>query len=612
MTVNLRCISLIAIAGAIACSSVMTEPAVAELEGQAPRDPTARRITILHVNDTHSHLEAEGPKDREFEGTLGGIVKAASVIRAFKASDPSVLFVHVGDVFQEDVYFGTSQGVAELGLLSNGLGLDVMTLGNHEFNFTPAVLVQALSAAFSEGGSPLVTTNLDYRNASLAGLAAFVRPNVVKEVGGVRIGFFGLVTPDLAEQFPGPATDPPAIDANFIAIANAQVQLLRQAPNSVDVVVLLAHVGVDVQEQIARAVPGLDAIVGGHDHVVRGQMVTAPDGKQVLVANAGEFYKWVGKLTLIVRDHQVVGADEEFIAVDATTERFQPFADVVEVLQAQANAIYGEELFHTPIAFTPTDVAKDPIPGRPQRDSPVGGLIADALRNQGGTDIALTANGFLTEGLTRGFIVREDAFRIVGDSFDPADPFGRRLGSPLYRIQLTGDVLQQAIQAALGIGGDFFPQVSGMSIAFDPNDPRSLDVRIGGEGLDPARSYSATVHFGLLQGLEQLLGASVDSEPLGVTDYEAVRDWLAHQWWVRHVDHSRVVDLSLCDSSDPMECWPVEGQQPSPNESSRAVREKCRRLGPGADAGGDLDGHVSSTFGVRQSLDPDCDSMEAP
>ena len=96
-------------------------------------------ITLLHVNDTHSHLDAWGPKDRHLDGTLGGMAKAASVIAAVRATEPNVLLLHAGDVFHGDLFFNEYFGVPELQLMKQ-LGFDAMAVGNHEFDFGPDVL----------------------------------------------------------------------------------------------------------------------------------------------------------------------------------------------------------------------------------------------------------------------------------------------------------------------------------------------------------------------------------------------------------------------------------------------------------------------------------------
>jgi 5'-nucleotidase, C-terminal domain len=119
------------------------------------------------------------------------------------------------------------------------------------------------------------------------------------------------------------------------------------------------------------------------------------------------------------------------------------------------------------------------------------------------TEVALTVNGFFTEVLTRGPLVRDDAFRIVGDGIDPS---GIGLGFPLYRIELTGQNLLTALATTIAIGGDLFVQVSGMRHVFDSRTGQLVAAYVHGQPIDPARAYSATVNLGVVAGLGQLPG----------------------------------------------------------------------------------------------------------
>ena len=103
-------------------------------------------LTVIHVNDSHSHLVPYGPKDEHGVGTRGGIARAASLIGQVTATEDNVLFLHAGDVFIGDFMFNKYFGVPELQILAQ-LGCDAMTLGNHEFDLTPDVLKLALSEA---------------------------------------------------------------------------------------------------------------------------------------------------------------------------------------------------------------------------------------------------------------------------------------------------------------------------------------------------------------------------------------------------------------------------------------------------------------------------------
>jgi 5'-nucleotidase len=514
----------------------------------APALAGAELVTILHVNDSHSHLDAVGPKDHDLDGTLGGLAKAATVVGRLRATAPNAIFVHAGDVFQGDLYFYAALGpggtplmaVPELQLLA-GLGLDAMTVGNHELAYGAGTYAQVLGAAFQGAGPAVLSANIDL---GLSGLSGLVRPNVVKEIGGVRVGFFGLTVIDALSQ------GTPFLDSTpdgLVQIALAQVADLRDVQHA-DVVVCLSHLGLDLEEVLARNVPRLDAIVGGHNHVTtpRPIMVAGPSGRRVPIVRAGDYYKWVGKLTLSVEHGRVSLAGFRLVPVDGQVERAPAVAAAVDQLKAGIDQLYGEDFWHQRIAFALADVQKDAADASPQRDTGIGNLITDALRVKGGTDIAMTVNGFFTEGLTRGPMVRDDAFRIVGDGIDP---FGGGLGFPLFRIEIDGLNLLTALETTLAAGDDYFVQASGMRYVFDSrNGPgsRLVAAYVHGQPIDPARIYSATVNLGVVQGLAQLPGVQLASEPqpIGVTEYVAVRDWMTRLRLLLYFPQGRVLDLA--------------------------------------------------------------------
>ena len=508
---------------------------------------SAATVTILHVNDTHAHLEATGPKDRNLDGTVGGLAKAASVVGMLEATSPNPLFVHAGDLSQGDLYFyaplgpgGTpAMGVPELQLLG-AMGLDVLTVGNHELVYGAPVLAQVLAAAFPAGGPAVLSANVDLAAAGLAGL---VRPNVVKEVGGVRVGFFGMTAIDfLSQSTPFLGATPQA----FVEIAQAQVAELRA--QGADAVICLSHLGLSLDELLAANVQGLDAVVGGHDHLISPAplLVTGPGGKGVPVVRAGEFYEWVGKLTLEIEGGEVSLAGYELVPVDARVPRAPGVAAAVEGLQAAISGLAGEDFWDQPIAFALAAVELEVDPGSPARDSPVANLVVDALRIRGGTDLGITVDGFLTEGLARGPVVRDDAFRIVGDGIDPS---GAGYGFPLYRIEITGLNLLVMLETTLALGEDFLVESSGMRYAFDSRRPpgsRLVAALVHGRPVDPARTYSATVNHGIIQGLAMIPNVKLAGEPqpIGANEYAAVRDWIARLRILLYFPQGRIVDVA--------------------------------------------------------------------
>ena len=489
----------------------------------------ASQITILHVNDTHSRLAAWGPKDASLDGTVGGLSKAATVIASEKARDPQALFVHAGDVFNGDLFFNEYLGVAELQLLQS-LGLDALALGNHEFQFGPEFLAGVLAATWPAGGSvPIVGTNLDLAGYPILG--AWVSPTAVKDVGGVKVGFFGLTTPyDTLEQ---PA--PVVIRTDLVEVSSQAVRSLRA--EGAQVVVCLAHVGMALSRQLAASVPGIDVIVNGHDHVAIAQTeeIVRPGepAGMTLIVSAGEFYRWVGRLRLSVDGTDVRLLDYTLLDVDAGTPPLPPVAATVAWLEAGIVARYGD-VYHSQLAWAEETLSRHADPRHSKRDTALGDLLTDAYRARGGTQIAIEAAGFIEDDLLAGPVVPVDLFRSMpyGLPVPDADT-GRYVVQPfqLATFLISGAELIEGLEVGLA-SGDIFLQVSGMRFRYDsrlpPGQQVLLDtVHVGGHKLMLDELYSVTANEGAVLFMP-MLGISVqDVEVLPDTAWGAVSDYVA-------------------------------------------------------------------------------------
>src|SRR5574338_145074 len=192
-------------------------------------------LTILHVNDSHSTLEAIGPRDANLKGTLGGVSRVATLVGMTKMTEPNVFF---------NKYFQ----VPELQLLS-ALGLDAMTLGNHEFDLGPEVLLGSLQYAFPNPADavPLLSSNIDFSDPTIIGMQNYVKPYVIKQYGNSKVGIFGLTTP-ATNLLSNPS--PAVVSDDIFTIAGTIVYTLRTI-ESCDVVIFLSHLGVDLDKMIA-------------------------------------------------------------------------------------------------------------------------------------------------------------------------------------------------------------------------------------------------------------------------------------------------------------------------------------------------------------------------
>jgi 5'-nucleotidase / UDP-sugar diphosphatase len=503
-------------------------------------------VTLLHVNDTHSHLDAWGPKDRHLEGTVGGMAKAASVIAAVRASEPNVLLLHAGDVFHGDLFFNKYFGVPEFQLMKE-LGFDAMAVGNHEFDFGPDVLAGSLAAAYGDNTLPLLSANLDL--SGYPALANWIRPSMIKKVGGVRIGIFGMTVPDDVMNSPAPvkilgAGDP----AVLMGIAAQQVAELRGS--GAEVVICLSHLGVLYDRAVAANVPGIDIIVGGHNHYVfeQPEVVTNPEGKPTLILQAGAHYEYVGRLRFTVDAGAVKLLSYRLLAVDERVRPLPQVQGVVDDLKRGIVAAYGD-VYKLTLATAVRDLETVTEPDQPERDSAMGDLITDALRARTGTSIAITANGLISEGMFRGPIVGIDVFRPVSYGYDPATGLGLKIAT----FRIAGAELIKSLEiglAYLGINEDFFIQVSGMSFEYDARAAAGArvlpeSVCVHGQRLDPYRTYSVTVNEAIA-ALLPMMGVEVsDLQLLPDLEYEVLKDHVVGLHRVDVRPEGRIVDVSV-------------------------------------------------------------------
>ncbi len=371
---------------------------------------------------------------------------------------------------------------------------------------------------------------------------------MIKTVGGVRIGIFGMTTPDDVMNMPHPVQILGAGDPGVImGIAGQQVGQLRAA--GADVVICLSHLGFAYDQAVAANVPGIDIIVGGHDHYVfeTPTVVKNPDGKSTLILQAGAHYQYVGKLQFTLRHGAVKVLDYTLLPVDRKTPPLPEVQNVVDDLKLGIVATYGD-VYHMTLARATRDLEMTTDPRQPKRDSAMGDLITDALREKTGTDIAITANGLISEGIFKGPIVGIDLFRPVSYGYDP--PTG--LGLKIATFEITGAELVKALEiglAYLGVNEDFFLQVSGMSFAYNAKaDPGSrvvlASIRVHGRPLDLGAKYTATVNEAIA-ALIPYMGVQVSNlQLLPDLEYDVLKDFVMDLGRVNYQSEGRILDVT--------------------------------------------------------------------
>ena len=505
-------------------------------------------LTVLHLNDTHAHLLPYGPKDASGVGMWGGMARVATLVGMNKMTEPNVLLLHAGDVFVGDFMFQEYLGIPELEIMKQ-LGYDAFTLGNHEFDLYPSTLKYVLNAAgFPGAGFPVLCANLDYSADPQMG--AFVRPYTIKEFGTVRVGIFGLTT-DFANSGSNPQ---PLVIQPPLAIAQAWIDSLRIG-HGCNVVILLSHLGTPMDQAVAASTSGINVIVGGHTHTQLDQPITIGN---TLILQAGEFAHYLGKLHLVVEGGVVVAHDYQLMPVDQNVPAEPTVAGMLAVLAAgvEADPRFGP-VFTTPVAEAAIDL--DELFGQGLvMDNPMGNMVADAFRQNTGTDIAFQPQGFINQPIWAGPVVGNDIFEAVPYGFDQTSGLGLKLAT----FETDGMSIIAGLEFAvynLPYLEDFFMQASNFSYAYNSSEaPGSrvdyASIMIGGSPLNPFGTYTVTIPDGAVPFLAQIPGFNVNN--LVITDhfmYTSVKEFMAAHSPVAYYREGRVLDLAaLADPLDGM------------------------------------------------------------
>jgi len=263
-------------------------------------------ITFLHTNDTHSQIDPLPANDGQYPN-MGGVARRATLVKRIRKENPNTLMIDAGDVFQGTPYFNFYKGEVEYKSMSL-IGYDVVTLGNHDFDNG----VDALAAAMKFANFEFVSCNYDVRGTSLE---SRVKPYVVRVIGGVRVGLFGMgVSPDnliTPENFKGVKYNDP------VKAARDVVKILRERERCA-VVVAMSHLGYYAKpregglgdSQVAAQVDGIDFIASGHTHTFMKQPVITktPSGGDTIIFQVGRSGIFVGRVDMKVRDGKVVAS----------------------------------------------------------------------------------------------------------------------------------------------------------------------------------------------------------------------------------------------------------------------------------------------------------------
>lgn len=414
-------------------------------------------LTILHFNDFHGQIEPI--EDRATGRTEGGVARLGGLVAAIRSEDPErpVLLLFAGDLLQGTVTSAAFLGSPDVGLLSR-LGVDAAAMGNHELDYGQ----QIFRGLIAEAQYPILAANLIAEPVPFEVRAfALFRP-----AAGPQVAVLGLVTDELT------TTTHPR-NTGGIRVADPVETALRWVPElrrRADLVVVLSHLGYAMDRRLAREVPGIDLIIGGHDHV----LFDEPRMEQgVPILQAGERGRHLGRLDLLVQDGRVQTQGYRLIPVDESSPEDPRIAAEVAALSVRLGSEIGVVVGRSAVHL---DARREVIR---RGESNLGDWVADLARERTGADLALFNAGTFRTSIAAGEVRIKDLYE--------AFPFGNEL----VTATLKGSQLQSALDRSAGLdpagnpGG--FLQVSG--VRFTIHAGRAESVQVSGRALDLEAEY---------------------------------------------------------------------------------------------------------------------------
>jgi 5'-nucleotidase / UDP-sugar diphosphatase len=416
-------------------------------------------VTLLHINDVYEIAPVKGQ---------GGLAELMTLLRQERAQHANTITTVGGDFLSPSILSGITKG-AQMVELFGAIGVDLVTFGNHEFDFGPEILEQRIA----ESRFPWLGTNVrDADGKPFGGAVA----TVIKTVGDVKIGFLGVVTPEsavLSSGGPGIRFTDPA------AAAKEAVGELRQA--GANVVVALTHLGIEEDRALSHAVPGIDLVLGGHDH----DPITFYE-HGVLLHKSGSDAHFLGAVDLDIRTEQTSNGKRTTVLPAwrmIANRGIAPDPAVGAIVKTYTDRLdveLGKVIGKTAVEL---DSRIDTVRTGEAR---IGNLIADALRDSLGADLAITNGGGI-----RGNRVIEAGSTLTRKDILSELPFGNLE----MLIELSGADLLAALENGVGAveqKAGRFPQTAGLAIVYDPqaeSGKRLRSVTIGGKKLAPASVY---------------------------------------------------------------------------------------------------------------------------
>ena len=423
-----------------------------------------KTVTVIHTNDIHAAVVDDG------KSTIG-LAKLGSYVEELRKKN-EILVLDAGDLFQGLPIANLEKGKSLIPLV-NQIGHDAMAVGNHEFDFGAPNLFEIEK----ELNFPMLAANV-----AKGGNQVF-KSYIVKEVNGIKVGIFGIATPETAFK-----THPDNVKGyeftDMIKAAKSSVEKLKNT-EKVDVVIALTHLGLNegdyTSDLIAKNVEGIDLIIDGHSHT------TLENGQKegnTLIVSTGSSMKAVGKVEIKVVDKKVkeVSASLLKYADLADVKPKQEILDAIKKVEDAQKVVLDKVVGKTAVELVGArNIVRT-------GESNLGQLATAAMLDLTKAEVAITNGGGIRASIKAGDITMRDMVTVF--------PFGNTI--------MVKEIKGSDLVAALEHGTNeypnekgAFPHVVGVIFTLQANAPagkRVTDVKVNGQPIMMDKLYTVATN----------------------------------------------------------------------------------------------------------------------
>lgn len=468
---------------------------------------------VMHVNDIHGRVDAG-----KYDGM--GLARVSTIVKQTRAEDPNVLFLDAGDTIHGTVFAALTKGASVVRVM-NEMGYDAMTTGNHDYNYG----LDRIEKLQNTMNFPVLVSNLTYKDT---GEKAF-KPYTIKTLpNGVRIGIFGLATPETAYK-----TNPANVEAVTFddPIAAAKESVTALEAQGVNYIVALSHLGVDEDSvytsiKVAQEVDGIDLIVDGHSHT------TLEEGmwvKETLIVQSGFYDKNLGEVTVkLGKDGSKVETAKLFTKEYAmeNVEEDPAIRAIIDEVNTENDKITSVVVGETPVLL---DGERNDVRAG---ETNLGDMITEAMLAKTEAEGVITNGGGIRASIQKGIITRGNIISVL--------PFGNYVVVKEISGQDLKDAIENGVQSYPDARGAF-PHVAGFTFKFDPMNEvgnKVYDLAFNnGEKLDLTRTYKIATNDFMAVGGDKYVSLKGKKT---VNEYESIEEILGEYIKANGITHTTV------------------------------------------------------------------------